>query len=88
MLDTLVRLIVPAVAGHARLVPLAALADSDLSVRALRAAAERGRLKAQRDERGSVAKHPELGGELPGQSPQESAIASNAGRRRDSLWAD
>lgn len=52
VLDTLVRFIVPAVAGPARLVPLAALADPDLSVRALRAAAERGRLKAQRDERG------------------------------------
>ena len=32
--------------------PLAALATSDVSVRALRAAAERGRLRAQRDERG------------------------------------
>jgi hypothetical protein len=52
VLDTLMRFIVPAVAGPARLVPLAALATRDLSVRALRAAAERGRLRAQRDERG------------------------------------
>jgi hypothetical protein len=52
VLDTLVRFIVPAVAGPARLVPLAALADGQLSVRALRQAAERGRLRAQRDERG------------------------------------
>lgn len=52
VLDTLLRFIVPAVAGPARLVPLAALADQDLSVRALRAAAERGRLRAQRDDRG------------------------------------
>lgn len=50
--DTLVRFIVPAVAGPARLVPLAALASRDLSARALRAAAERGRLRAQRDARG------------------------------------
>jgi len=50
--DTLMRFIVPAVAGPARLVPLAALADHRLSVRALRTAAERGRLRAQRDERG------------------------------------
>lgn len=41
VLDTLMRFIVPAVAGPARLVPLAALATRALSVRALRAAAER-----------------------------------------------
>jgi cell filamentation protein, protein adenylyltransferase len=52
VLDILMRFIVPAIAGPARLVPLAALADRDVSVRALRAAAERGRLRAQRDERG------------------------------------
>jgi hypothetical protein len=52
VLDTLMRFIVPAVAGPARLVPLAALADSKVTVRALRAAAERGRLRAQRDARG------------------------------------
>lgn len=52
VLDTLMRFIVPAVAGPARLVPLAALADDQLSARALRTAAERGRLRAQRDERG------------------------------------
>lgn len=52
VLDTLMRFIVPAVAGPARLVPLAALADARLSPRALRQAAERGRLRAQRDERG------------------------------------
>lgn len=52
VLDTLMRFIVPAIAGPARLVPLAALADAQLSQRALRQAAERGRLRAQRDERG------------------------------------
>jgi hypothetical protein len=52
VIDTLMRFIVPAVAGPARLVPLAALADRQISARALRAAAERGRLRAQRDERG------------------------------------
>jgi len=52
VIDTLMRFIVPAVAGPARLVPLAALADKELSPRALRAAAERGRLRAQRDQRG------------------------------------
>jgi hypothetical protein len=52
IIDTLMRFIVPAVAGPARLVPLAALATGDVSVRALRAAAERGRLRAQRDARG------------------------------------
>lgn len=50
--DTLMRFIVPAVAGPARLVPLAALASGEVSARALRAAAVRGRLRAQRDERG------------------------------------
>ena len=52
VLDTLLRFIVPAVAGPARLVPLAGLAGSELSPRALRQAAERGRLRAQRDQRG------------------------------------
>jgi len=51
IIDTLMRFIVPAVAGPARLVPIAALADPEISVRALRAAAERGRLRAYRDER-------------------------------------
>lgn len=52
IIDTLMRFIVPAVAGPARLVPLAALATREVSVRALRAAAERGRLRAHRDPRG------------------------------------
>lgn len=52
VLDTLVRFIVPAVAGPARLVPLAALANDQLSARALRQAAERGRLRAMRDDHG------------------------------------
>lgn len=52
IIDTLMRFIVPAVAGPTRLVPLAALAGREISVRALRAAAERGRLRAHRDERG------------------------------------
>jgi fido (protein-threonine AMPylation protein) len=52
VIDTMMRFIVPAVAGPARLVPLAALADSEISARALRAAAERGRLRAQRTDRG------------------------------------
>jgi hypothetical protein len=46
MLDNLYRFIVPSVAGPARLVPLAALADDDFSVAALRQAAQRGRLDA------------------------------------------
>lgn len=50
--DTLMRFIVPAVAGPARLVPLAALATHELSARALRVAAERGRLRGHRDARG------------------------------------
>ena len=52
VIDTLMRFIVPAVAGPARLVPLPALADRELSARALRAAAARGRLRAQRDDLG------------------------------------
>jgi hypothetical protein len=52
IIDTLLGFVVPAVAGPARLIPIAALADRDLTVRALRAAAERGRLRAQRDQRG------------------------------------
>jgi hypothetical protein len=52
IIDTLMRFIVPAVAGPARLVPLAALATHEMSARALRVAAERGRLRGHRDARG------------------------------------
>jgi hypothetical protein len=52
ILDTLHRFIMPAVAGPARLVPLVSLADHELSVVALRAAAVRGRVKAQRESNG------------------------------------
>ena len=48
VLDTLYQFIVPAVAGPHRLVSLAALADREVTTRALRAAAERGRLRAYR----------------------------------------
>jgi Fic family protein len=46
MYDNLNRFIVPNVAGPARMVPLAALADETLSIAALRQAAQRGRLYA------------------------------------------
>ncbi|HWD24367.1 MAG TPA: Fic family protein [Acidimicrobiales bacterium] len=48
VLDNLYRFIVPAVAGPRRLVPLAALADRELSEGALKMAASRGRLRAQK----------------------------------------
>jgi Fic family protein len=48
VLDNLYRFIVPAVAGPRRLVPLGALTDRDLSEGALRVAANRGRLRAQK----------------------------------------
>jgi hypothetical protein len=46
VLDNLYKFIVPAVAGPARLVPLAALQSNDISPNALRVAAIRGRLHA------------------------------------------
>lgn len=46
ILDNLYRFVIPAVAGPARLVPLAALADARISANALRAAAGRGALEA------------------------------------------
>ena len=46
MYDNLNRFIIPNVAGPARLVPLAALADKDFTMIALRRAAQRGRLDA------------------------------------------
>jgi fido (protein-threonine AMPylation protein) len=52
VLDNLYRFVVPAIAGPKRLVPLTALADKDLSEGALRAAANRGRLRAQRGDNG------------------------------------
>jgi Fic family protein len=51
--DNLHRFVVPAVAGPARLVPLTSLATRELSVVALRAAAERGRLRAEKQSDGS-----------------------------------
>lgn len=46
MIDNLNRFIIPSVAGPAKLVPIAALVDADISLVALRAAAQRGRLDA------------------------------------------
>ena len=53
--NNLYKFVVPAVAGPARLVPLASLVDEKAGVTstALRAAAERGRLKAQKTANGS-----------------------------------
>ena len=48
VLDNLYRFVVPAIAGPARLVPLAALADRRITADALRTAAIRGRLPATR----------------------------------------
>lgn len=48
VLDNLYRFVLPAVAGPMRLVPLTALASPEISVVALRNAAQRGRLRAQR----------------------------------------
>ena len=48
VLDNLYRFVVPAVAGPNRLVPLAALSGPGLTEGALRAAANRGRLRAQK----------------------------------------
>jgi Fic family protein len=52
VLDNLYRFVVPAVAGPRRLVPLTALAEKDLSEGALRVAANRGRLRAQKGDDG------------------------------------
>ena len=52
VLDNLYRFVVPAVAGPRRLVPLTALTDSELSEGALRVAANRGRLRAQKGDDG------------------------------------
>jgi hypothetical protein len=48
VLDNLYRFVVPAIAGPARLVPLASLADRRINAGALRTAAIRGRLQATR----------------------------------------
>ena len=53
VLDNLYRFIVPAVAGPRRLVPLAALATNEISEGALRIAATRSRLQAQKDSDGT-----------------------------------
>lgn len=52
VLDNLYRFVVPALAGPARLVPLAALEGPQASRVALRNAAQRGRLRAQRGDDG------------------------------------
>jgi Fic family protein len=53
ILDNLLRFVLPTVASPARLVPLEALATPDLSLVALRNAAERGRLRAVRTPAGT-----------------------------------
>lgn len=51
--SNLYRFVVPVVAGPARLVPLASLAEASVSANALRVAATRGRLRAQKSGDGS-----------------------------------
>lgn len=53
--NNLYKFVVPAVAGPARLVPLASLIDEEagITITALRAAAERGRLRAQKSDNGT-----------------------------------
>ena len=46
IMDNLYKFVMPAVAGPARLVPLAALTTDEVTVNALRTAATRGRLQA------------------------------------------
>jgi len=53
MLASLNRFIIPAVAGPARFVPLSSLANQRVTARALRQAAERGRLKATKGDDGT-----------------------------------
>lgn len=48
VMDGIDRFLLPALAGPHRIIPLTALVDKDLSLIALRRAAERGRLRAQR----------------------------------------
>lgn len=52
VLDNIMRFLLPAIAGDAKLVPLEALADRDIRMSALRQAAQLGRLTAKKDERG------------------------------------
>lgn len=52
ILDNLFRFVMPAVAGPARLLPLAALAGEEVTERALRDAARRGRLRAIKSDDG------------------------------------
>ena len=52
VLDNVYRFVVPAIAGPMRLVPLTVLADKDLTEGALRVAANRGRLRAQKGDDG------------------------------------
>lgn len=53
ILDNLMRFIVPAIAGPARLVPLESLANADMSLKALQEAARRGRLRAYKTRAGT-----------------------------------
>lgn len=52
VLDSLMRFLLPAVGGTVKVVALEALADREVSVTALRQAAERGRLRAAKDDSG------------------------------------
>jgi hypothetical protein len=50
--DNLYRFVIPAVAGPVKLVPLAALANDEVTENALRVAASRGRLRASKGDDG------------------------------------
>ena len=65
ILDNLYKFVIPSVAGPARLVPLAALADRRITASALRNAAHRGRLQATRGSDGHWRSSRDLAGGVP-----------------------
>lgn len=71
-LDNLYRFIIPGLAEPYRVVPIAALATSELNVAALRMAAARGRLKAQKGSDGPLEEFPGMGRGVCRQSLQAS----------------
>lgn len=79
--DNLIRFIIPAVAGPVKLVPLAALVTREMSLVALRQAAERGRLRTVRSDTGAL---------LSSKQWVENYSASRApsGRRKVALFVE
>jgi Fic family protein len=88
ILDNLNRFVLPAIAGDVRLLPLEALAGTDITVTALRAAARRGTLRAKREADGTWVSSKTWVKEYRDSKYRRLRLPRKHGVARSSAWAE